>query len=154
MAHSQLISAVCAESQALEGGEKRQPQEKGGRGQGQNTCGALYSRIGPLALMPMCVISRGAAPHFWESPSPGKNFYVYNEVEGKKKVSLCSFIKIRTKYSLFLPTGLRLILEGPGARAQIEAHVPNVQIFKSYKSNEQIVKSNMFYCLALTNVSS
>lgn len=54
------------------------------------------------------------------------------------------------EYGLFLSAGPPLTFEAPGTRLQIEAHKPNVQIFKSHKSSEQTITSNMFSFLALT----
>lgn len=66
----------------------------------------------------------------------------------EKKKSLFSFRKIRMRYGLLLSTDPLLTFEDLGIRVQIEAHVPNAQIFKSYRSNEQTIQSNVFYFLA------
>lgn len=39
----------------------------------------------------------------------------------------------------------------PGVRVHMEAHIPSLQIYKSYKSDEQTLKWTMFYVSILTN---
>ena len=141
MGRAQLASAVLAESQAPEQGERRHKHRAGG-------AGSPPAGTRPGSLAPRAGWQEQKRPSLSGSlPLQEKvSVFITRQREQGKK-SLSSFRKV-TRCGLFLSAGPHLTFEAPGTGVPIEPQGPNVQIFKSHEAkNKPLHQVCLFSCL-------